>query len=408
RCVHEPLKLVHVSPRSDALGPAAGLGRQAPIVELLTHQAAKLRAEFAVDVEALSLEGDVPEQLATLAQRLQARLLVVSSLGWQKDALWLLGSVAERVVQRSKTPVLVVRDATGIEAWSLGKRPLRIVLGVDLGSSSRTALRWVEELRCIRPCDVQVVQLAWPVGEHQRFGVKGPVDLDQLNPELSALLERDLRAWVGAVGGTGELSFAVTPSWGRFDAPLAELAQQAHADVLVVGSHQRAWSGRVVRGSVSRGAVHYSSSNIACVPLGAGSSAVTEIRPIRSVLIPTDFGDLAARAIELGYRLVHGGGEVHLLHVRTDSLTAYDPSERLRALAPAEADVLGIRTHVHVVHAEHAWTGISQTAARLGVDAVCMATHTRTAAGQWLLGSQTREVMRRVRQPVMLVRDLDD
>jgi nucleotide-binding universal stress UspA family protein len=407
RCVNERLELVHVISDPAAAGiPALGVFF-APLQELLADQAAKLAAEFAITVNPIVLDGPADERLVEFAGRAEARLIVLSSLGARKQEHFRVGSVAERVLQRSNIPVLVVREAASIAEWAADKRALRILLGVDLGQSSRAALRWVETLRQIRPCDVRVVQVAWPIGEHSRFGLKAPIELEGLRPELHDLLDRDLRAWVGSVSGTGQVSFSISPCFGRFDEQLARLALEDSADLLVVGTHQRALIPRLWQGSISRGVVHRSSCNVACVPPSAAVAAgVTEISRFRSVLVPTDFSPLANRALGAGYGLLPEGGDVHLLHVSTGEPgeSAPDLHARLRALVPAGAEARGIRTTTHVVGEAEAWSGIWHAASRLAVDAICMSTHGHSAASRMLLGSQAEQVVRRARQPVLLVK----
>jgi len=411
RCLNDRLDLVHVYADPAAAGiPALG-AFFAPVQELLAEQAGELAREFSITVNPLVLEGPADERLVDFARSAQARLLVVSSLGARKQEHFRVGSCAERVLQRSSVPVLVVRDATSIEQWLQSSRPLRILLGVDLGQSARAALRWVEALRQIRPCDVHVVQVAWPVAEHAHFGVKGPMELEGLRPELHALLDRDLRAWTGHVAGEGQLSFSISACWGRCDEQLARLAHEEQADLLVVGTHQRAWMARVWQGSISRGVVHRSTCNVACVPSPASPAAErAELKRFRSVLIPTDFSALAERALGAGYGLLPDGGVVHLLHVLTCERGEAPPDleTRLRALVPAGAEARGIETRTHVVEEAEAWSGIWHTASRLGVDAICMSTHGRSGAARLLLGSQAEQVLRRASQPVLLVKgDVD-
>jgi len=405
RCLGDRLELVHVIADPAAAGiPALGVFF-APLQELLGNQAATLASEFSITVDPIVLEGPADERLVDFARSAKARLIVVSSLGARKQDHFRLGSVAERVLQCSDIPVLVVREAASIEQWTQSKRPLKILLGVDLGESARTALHWVEALRQIRPCDVRVVQVAWPVGEHSRFGLRGPIELEGLRPELYALLERDLRAWTGTVAGEGQISFSVSACWGRVDEQLVQLAQEEKADLIVVGTHQRAWAARVWQGSISRGVVHRSSGNVACVPRAVGAERA-EITRFRSVLIPTDFSPLANRALGAGYGLLPDGGEVHLLHVLTCERGEEPPDldARLRALVPEGSDARGIATRTHVVDEAEAWSGIWHTASRLGVDAICMSTHGRSGPSRVLMGSQAEEVMRRARQPVLLVK----
>lgn len=407
RCSKDRLELVHVLSDPAIAGiPALG-AFFAPVQELLAEQAAKLAREFSIAVNPTVLEGPADEQLLDYARNVKAQLIVVSSLGARKQDLWRVGSVAERVLQRSDVPVLVVREAASIEQWTESKRPLRVLLGVDLGQSARTALRWVEALRKIRPCDVRIVQVAWPVGEHARFGLKGPIELEGLRPGLHALLERDLRAWTGTVAGEGEVSFSVSACWGRFDEQLALLAHEDKADLLVVGTHQRAFVARVWQGSISRGVVHRSAGNVACIPpQTAFGNEGAEIKRFHSVLIPIDFSALGNRALGAGYGLLPEGGVVHLLHVLTSERanTPPDLEARLRALVPPDADARGIETRVHVVDDSEPWSGIWHAAARLGVDAICMSTHGRSGASRALLGSQAHEVVQRARQPVLLVK----
>ena len=407
RCLNDRIELVHVI-ADPAVGGLPALGAfYAPIQELLSEQAEKLAREFLLTINPIVLEGPADERLVSFARSANARLIVVSSLGARKQDHYRVGSVAERVLQRSDIPVLVVRDAAAIEEWTESRRPLRILLGVDLGQSARAALRWVETLRQIRPCDVHVVQVAWPIGEHARFGLKGPVELDGLRPELRALLDRDLRAWTGPVSGEGQTSFSVSACWGRFDEQLAQLAQEQEADLLVVGTNQRSWAARVWQGSISRGVVHRSTCNVACVPR-ATSPAVDggEISRFRSVLIPTDFSALANRAVGAGYGLVQNGGVVHLLHVLTCERSEAPPDldARLRALVPIGSEARGIETRTHVVEEAEAWSGIWHAASRVGVDVICMSTHGRSGVSRLLAGSQAAEVVRRARQPVLLVK----
>jgi len=402
-----PLKLVLVL---DELGAQlmVASGQDAmyePLRKRIREQAAELGTQFGIDVEAIVLPGIAYEKLIEIAQAASASLIVVSSLGDKKQHRWLLGSVAERVAQASPLPVLVVRDGASFDAWARGDRPLRVMVGVELASTSKTALRWAAGLRAIGPCDLLVTQVAWPFAEHVRLGIPTPMPLDRLRPEIHEPLMRDLRAWAGDLPGEGDTTFTVRPGWGRVDFHLTQLAAEARADLLVVGTHQRAGVARLWQGSVSRGVLHDASRNIACVPSGEIAEDENEIPTFRRLLVPTDFSPLANRAISVGYGLVAPGGVVHLLHVvtRKPGEDDRDPTERLRALVPHGAAARGITTEFEVAKNEDACNGIWHAAERLGVDAICMATHARSGASRMVLGSQAQEVVQRFRRPVVLV-----
>jgi len=402
-----PLKLVHVI---DELGAELTIASDQSSIydrlhQRLRDQAGEIGTRFGIDVEPIAEAGFAYEKLIEIAVAHYARIIVVSALGEREQHRWLLGSVAERVAQTSPIPVLVVREGASIQAWANGDKVLRAMVGVEIGSTSKAALRWASELHAIGRCNLIVTHIAWPFGEHFRLGIPSPVPLDSLRPELHDLLMRDLHAWAGDVPGTGEATFNVSSGWGRIDTHLALLAAEAQADLLVVGTHQRAGSARLWQGSVSRGVLHNASCNVVCVPRGAPDKDEDIIATFRRVLIPTDFSMLANRAIPVGYGMVTAGGIVHLVHVATKKAGEDDPdvTERLRALIPKGAAARGVVTEVEIVQEDNAWAGIWHAAGRLGVDAICMATHGRSGMSRVVLGSQAQEVLHRARQPIVLV-----
>jgi nucleotide-binding universal stress UspA family protein len=397
----EPLRLVHVFAPLPGVAPGT-----APLAleDATQLEASKLRERFAIEVSGAVVSGVPEDVLRELAREASTRLVVVSALGAKLHRGWLLGSVAERLTQASPVPVLVVRDAHALVRWASGGRPLRVMLGAALDTTSRIALNWALSLREVGPCDLTIAQIASPSLEQTRLGEVTIASMDRLRPEIEALLLRDLRAWAGNLTGAGETRFVVIPGWGRRDTHLTLLAAELEAELLVVGSHQRNGVARLWQGSTSRGAVHHAPSNVVCVPAGVASMSDATLAQFRSVLVPTDLSPLANRAIPLAFGLVAPGGAVHLLNVHgTDAQEQAAICERLRALVPRAAISRGIHTDVHVVTDAHAATAIRHAAARLGVDAICMATHGHSAATDVLLGSQAIEVVRRARLPVVLV-----
>lgn len=401
------LKLVHVI---DELGAEVTFdSSQSALYEPLREQAramaADLKAEFGVEVEIIVLPGKAHEILIEAARIAGAELLIVSSLGKQRPHHWLLGSTAERVAQASPVPVLVVRDASRIVAWAQGKEPLRVMVGAELASTSKAALRWAAGLRELGRCDITVVQVAWPMGEHLRKGVPSPMLLAELQPDVQDVMLRDLKAWAGDLPGEGKTTFSVSPGLGRVDVHLASIAAEESFDLVVVGTHQRPLAERLWQGSVSRGLVQRAPGNVACIPRSDVSEAEESIPTYRTVLIPTDFSPVANRAVRAGYGLVAPGGVVHLLHVvtREPDEGQADPEARLLELVPRGAVARGIVTECEVAKEPDAFMGIWHAAERLGVDAICMATRGRSGASRLLLGSQAQQVLQRVRQPVVLV-----
>jgi len=270
-----PLELVHVHETELPESPGGLWPERSQVERRLSEQALALQSVFGAEVTPSLEQGAPHEVLARRGQRADARLIVVGSLGKTRQELWLLGSVAERVVQAASVPVLVVREAAGLEAWLRGEKTLRILVGVECTALSRTALAWANALRRIGPADLIVARIAWPAEEHDRFGVSTPVPLDHLRPELEAPLVRELEAWAGEEGrgAPGSTTFVVRAGWGRVDGHLTQVASETGADLLVVGTHQRAGIARLWQGSVSRGVLHCAAMSVACIPQSKGSRA---------------------------------------------------------------------------------------------------------------------------------------
>src|SRR4051812_16944101 len=151
----QDLLLVTVLSRDDAASRGAA--------ELsLESDAKQLRHDFGISVETRVLHGNVDEQLVALARDVDVDLLVVGAKGGSGRSRR-LGSVPERLCQSGTTPVLVARNADGLEAWSRGTRPLRVVLGSGLGEASRSALDLVAGWSGLT---LTVAHIAWPFGEH--------------------------------------------------------------------------------------------------------------------------------------------------------------------------------------------------------------------------------------------------
>jgi nucleotide-binding universal stress UspA family protein len=406
-----PLDLVHVI---DELGSemtqASEPDRYDPLRQQVERLALELKRDFGAEIRPRALAGVAHRALIDVARSTGAELLVVAASGATASPRLLLGSTADRVARASPIPVLVVRNGSSLEAWAEGKATLRVMVGVELASTSRAALSWACHLRDIGPCDLLVTQVVWPdAEEHRRSVPAGEGGDGWVSPELHDLLLRDLRAFVGQPPGAGETVASVSPGWGRFDAQLASLAAEARVDLLVVGTHQRSATARLWQGSVSRGVLEKAPCNVACVPRSERLTAEESMPTLRSVLIPTDLSAPANRAIPVGYGMVVPGGVVHLLHVVTresaENFDAHgaDPLQRLRELVPRGAAAKGIQTECEVVSDNEAGTTIARAAERLGIDAICMATRGRSGLTRMILGSQAEQVLQRVRQPVVLV-----
>ncbi|HEV8322292.1 MAG TPA: universal stress protein [Myxococcota bacterium] len=388
----------------------------------LRKAAAALRAQ-GLSVEERLLDGLADQVIVAVARETDARLVVLGSHGRRAPARWLLGSTAERTMQQADRPVVVVRDTPGALAeWAAAARPLRLLVGVDAGRASEAAVEWVRAFARMVPCDVTLLHFYWPPQEYARLGLHGPRDLVEPDPDVQRVLARDLAHLAAGFGGEGSAKLHVRPCWGSAAEALTLAAASEHADLLVVGTHQRQGLGLLAHGSVARVAVHSAPVPLVSVPAPARSATPGAVPRLSLVLAATDFSDTGNAAVPYAYALLRGaGGHVELVHVRErffpEAVRGHEPAgaglapperdaleQRLRALVPEGADLHGITTHVAVVESGAPAEGILQAAARLGADAICVGSHGRGGLARAALGSVATEVVRHADRPVFVHR----
>jgi nucleotide-binding universal stress UspA family protein len=405
----EPLWLVHVLVGPELLEPDCRERLLAAARDALEHEAERVAGSVAAGVQRAVLAGHAARELLSFADSEHSTLIVVSSQGHAASPAHGLGSTSERIALESPHPVLVVRDASPFEAWARLDRPLRVVVGVDFTASSLSAVRWVKTLRRAGPCQVVFGHVYDGVDVLRRYGRGGVSSLVEPDPGVERLLERDIAAMVGGLGGDGEVAFRTHLALGRIPDQLVELAETERADVLVVGTHHLRGPARLW--SVSSGVLHLGRMSVATVPTSSGTLLGPEGLPeVKRVLVAMDLSDASGWAATFAYALLgRRGGDVHLLHVvqapgRDEERSAADAdlARRLRSFAPRAAEREGITTHVEVARGPVV-AEICTAAERLGVDVVCLGS--RGASGfRALLGSVVAAVLRESARPVLVVR----
>jgi len=407
------LWLVHVlDPTTGSLDPTAQEALKTAAEKRLAEEAARLQEPTRARVQHAVLVGTASDTLLGFAEDKGARLVVVASRGHSASLVLRVGGTSERLAQSTQLPVLVVRDEAPFDAWAKGERPLRLLLVVDWSRSCDAAIRWVKALRESSPVDVvvgYVYNSSFPGEGPARYGLSWRHAIVERDPEAEALLIRDLQARIGVLGGEGEIAFRPQLGVGRLGDHLLELAEAERVDLIVMGTHHQRGLARL--GSVAAVTLHHSHTSVAVVPVPEGELlAPDEVPCIRRVLIATDLSPLSNFAIPFGYALLgERGGEVYLLHVRGNSEEAATETEiaaQLRSLVPKRGVPANVVTRTEIVEHKYAALAICQAADRLGVDAVCVASHGRSGVKRAVLGSVAEAVMRESRRPVFAVRPL--
>jgi nucleotide-binding universal stress UspA family protein len=149
----------------------------------------------------------------------------------------------------------------------------------------------------------------------------------------------------------------------------------------------------------------------------------------KHLLVPIDFSECAARALELGLLLAERDrATLTLVHVsplppnlppdtlvtppgstarvRIDEYTMRGVRERLDAIAARLRDrgLIDVRTLAVAAPSDDVADELLRVVAEVGVDAIVVGTHGRTGLSHLLLGSVAEKIIRRATIPVITIR----
>jgi nucleotide-binding universal stress UspA family protein len=339
-----------------------------------------IRAELVV--------GPANTTLASFADTEHGELIVIASSSTRGSRL---GTTAAKVIETTRVPVLIVRDPAPWLQFARRERTLRLLVGVDDSVASELGIQWVHALRTRGPVEVVLGAVYYPDDAAHHYGLHARALVDR-DPEIERLMARDL---VRRFGDTDRVTARAIRGLGRIGDHVVELATDEKVDAIVVGTGQKTGLDRL--GSVSAIVVHDAAQSVVCVPPGAEIPTM-RTPPISCVLVATDLSPFANRAVPWAYAI---GTEVHVAHVVDDDAEIDEAVVRrtLLALAPP-----GKTLEPHVVRGDDAAEAVAQTAARLGADVICIASHGRSGLTRALVGSVADKLMRATRTPVLVLR----
>ena len=208
----------------------------------LAEFAEALRRDGRPAVRTHVLEGDARDEIAALAQRLQAHLLVVGAHGRSLVGETILGSTALALLERCDVPILVVRS-DAVQDYQ------RALVGVEFGAASAQAVRFAAGL--CPWADLSLLHTYEDPFAAELF-------LGQASPDAESYYrgrarEQAKRSLDGFVGELGELASRCHPllAYGPPGLLLAHEAQHQHADLVVLGSRRKGRLEAALLGSVA-------------------------------------------------------------------------------------------------------------------------------------------------------------
>lgn len=195
--------------------------------------------------------GRPAEQILAYASELGARFIVMSTHGRSGLSRWWYGSVTDRIVHTSFTPVVVVGPHALRDAGTYAIR--HIATPLDGSPLSEAAILTAVELASAVGARLTLVRaVRWAAQAY-------PYTLPEAYvPQLDAELEAGARAYLDRVRANIEASLSVDTEVvrGVIADSLMEFCERAAVDLVVMSTHGRSGLARATLGSVADRLLH--------------------------------------------------------------------------------------------------------------------------------------------------------
>jgi nucleotide-binding universal stress UspA family protein len=260
------IRLVHVrQPMPDHFGVAPPPKEQ----DYLDLLAWKIRQATHLSIYATVLEGPVAETIAEYAHSVSANLIVMTSHGRGPFSRFWLGGVADQLIRRASTPLIVVRppeDGRDAEPTDHDWKPRRILVALDGSTLAEAVLRRAVELAKLFSAELTLVRVVEPIPLLTPSGLEPqPLILDS-----TVLDELKTQARTYLEGIADKLRKDGLPASCRvvIDDRVAPaiLEEGREFDLMALATHARHGVARMMLGSVTDKLVRGATSPVLVVP----------------------------------------------------------------------------------------------------------------------------------------------
>ncbi len=287
-----------------------------------------------------------------------------------------------------------------------------ILVAADFSEASREAFRVAASLAREGETRIIVLDVAEPM-----YAAPEPVYYGQQSAQFT-VVERDpayyeaLREHLRESYAPGHpVEVAYRTRVGSAAEEILREAEEAGADLIVLGTHGRTGLRRLLAGSVAEAVLR----RAPCPVLALRGPERPKSGEIRVILHPTDFSDRSEDALRVARGLARDhGARLVLVHaapigVPLDGVPMMptDPTVYREALDEIRGRLDGpdLKGPVETMVMEgEPSTEILRAAEELGCDLIVMGTHGRTGLGRLLMGSVAEAVLRHASCPVLTVR----
>jgi nucleotide-binding universal stress UspA family protein len=231
----------------DATATAINWDREERLAqEYLDAQKERLQSA-GVKVRVKRQHGEAAAGILETAEAEGVSLIAISTHGRSGLSRWLFGSVADRIVQSSSVPLLMIRPDSKTAATPAFKKLLVPLDGSEVAAS---VLPFVEEIAKLFGASLVLYHAVPPISAYPGFETVNPQIDGQVLQEMQTQAKELLSASAREMEARGHHATVAVSIDLAVDGIL-RAAKETNSDLIAIGTHGRSGLGRMVLGSVA-------------------------------------------------------------------------------------------------------------------------------------------------------------
>lgn len=241
-----------------------GLGRS---LKVYVDKKAEELSSSGVRAHSLLVQGDAASEILNSAEKSCIGLIIISTHGRTGVSRWALGSVANKVVQGSHIPTLLIKSSES-ETASADKELRSILVSLDGSHFAEAIIPYVEVLAQGMDSEVALLRVVEPVKlpRLHLYGHGG--DLEEYEKEISAEAEREAKRYLSeqerALQGKG-VKVTSTSLPGNPPQTILQYADHNSVSLIALSTHGFSGITRWAYGSVASRVIESSSKPVLLV-----------------------------------------------------------------------------------------------------------------------------------------------
>ena len=237
--------------------------KMAEATKQLTKKYIEKSDAASITVKSELLNGHPAEQILDFAEKERIDLIVIATQGRSGIQRWVLGSVADKVVNAAKQPVLLIR-ARGVHHHKVDKvKTSKILLTLDGSKESEAVIPYVQELATRLKAEVILLRVVPPPspvitipGETMQIPYT-PAQVELWKVEAAAYLEKMADEFKSR-----HIKVSSEVRDGDSAQEIITLADEAKADLVAMSTHGRSGIRRWALGSTANKVLHEGNTSL--------------------------------------------------------------------------------------------------------------------------------------------------